>query len=179
MDKNKINTHNKYAKTPGQVLRLIIKTTFLIFLLAVAVAIFCFYTIYGKKIINMQKEAGNIVSNSTYDTFKAAQTSLVYDSEGNIISVLKSEKDVYYLYYEDIPSYAVDAMLVSEDHKFLSHDGVDYLAILRAVIALVRHNGKITQGASTITQQVARNVFLTQEVTYERKIREIFIAMEL
>jgi penicillin-binding protein 1A len=179
MGKNKIYTQNRKAGGFGQVLRLIFKITFLVFLLTVAIGVFCFYVIYGKNLIKVQKEARQTVSNSTYDTFKAAQTSLVYDSGGDIISVIKSEKDVYYLDYEDIPSYAVDAMLVSEDRKFLRHEGIDYLAIFRAAFALARHNGEITQGASTITQQVARNVFLTHEVTYERKIREIFIAMEL
>ena len=68
---------------------------------------------------------------------------------------------------------------VTEDKKFFLHDGVDYLANVRAAIALLKNKGEITQGASTVTQQLSRNVFLTHDVTYERKIKEIFIAQEL
>jgi penicillin-binding protein 1A len=180
MSNNKVNTQNKKTgRSPRQVLGIIIKSIVLAFLITIVLGIVLFYATYGRRLIQMQKQVREMVDNSTYDTFKAAQTSLVYDSDGNVISTIKTEKDVYYLDYKDIPSYAVEAMLVSEDRKFLKHKGVDYLAILRALIALVKHNGKITQGASTITQQVARNVFLTQEVTYERKIKEIFTALEL
>jgi penicillin-binding protein 1A len=163
----------------GQVLKLIVQILSLIFLLAITIGILYFYQTYGKDLLQLQSEARKMVRVSTSDTFRAAQTSLVYDSEGDLISTLKYEKDVYYIDFEDIPSAAIDAMLVSEDRKFLEHDGVDYLANLRAAIALIKNKGKITQGASTITQQLARNVFLTHEVTYERKTEEIFIAMEL
>lgn len=127
----------------------------------------------------MQSEAKQLVNTSTYHTFCATQTSLVYDSEGDVISTLKAEKDVYYLDYEDIPEKVIDAMVVSEDRNFLIHDGIDYLANVRAAMKLIENKGEITQGASTITQQLARKIFLTNEVTYERKIQEIFIAQEL
>ncbi len=148
-------------------------------LLAVAGAMLYFYLRYGKTIFGLQADAKQKVQTSTEDTFRSSQTSLVYDVEGNLISTLKAEKDVYYLDYSDIPKVAVDAMVVSEDRKFFEHDGVDYLANIRAAIKLIEHKGEITQGASTITQQLARNIFLTHKVTYERKIEEIFIAQEL
>lgn len=106
------------------------------------------------------------------------QTSLVYDTNGNLISVLKGEKDMYYLEYEEIPSDVCSAIISIEDKKFYQHHGVDFKGILRAVKAMIE-NGRVTQGASTITQQLARNVFLTQEKTWERKIEEIFIATEM
>lgn len=65
-----------------------------------------------------------------------------------------------------------------EDKDFYEHAGVDLKAIIRAVIANQKSND-IAQGASTITQQLARNIFLTQEVTWERKVEEIFIAVGL
>ncbi len=70
-------------------------------------------------------------------------------------------------------------MIVTEDKKFYSHNGIDAQGILRAVLALIRNNGEKTQGASTITQQLARSTFLSTEKTYQRKIEEIFIALEL
>ncbi len=148
-------------------------------LLFIVIAMFYFYKEYGKTILDLQSAAKQKVRASTEDTFKPSQTSLVYDLEGNLMSTLKSEKEVYYIDYSDIPKAAINAMVVSEDRKFLKHNGVDYLANIRAAIELIKHRGEITQGASTITQQVARNIFLSHAVTYERKIEEIFVAQEL
>jgi len=137
------------------------------------------YIKYGDRIISFQEEAKKLVQLSNRDTFRQTETSLVYDGQEKLISVLKGEKDVYYIPYSDIPKTAIDAMIAIEDKKFLSHEGVDLLAIIRAVTALIRNEGDITQGASTITQQLARNIFLSNEVSYERKMKEIFIAIEL
>ena len=70
------------------------------------------------------------------------------------------------------------AIVSIEDKKFYQHSGIDLKAILRAAKAMIE-NGKVTQGASTITQQLARNIFLTQEKTWQRKVEEMFIATEL
>ena len=92
---------------------------------------------------------------------------------------MEGSKDVYYLTDNEIP-YLVKAAIVSvEDKKFYSHDGVDYKAVFRALWALIKNKGEITQGGSTVTQQLAKNIFLTQEVTFERKLKEVFIAREL
>lgn len=177
--RNRNQSNNSYRGKVGQVFKLLFQIFSLLILLATTIGIIYFYRTYGRDLLQLQSKARQMVHESTRDTFRAAQTSLVYDSEGDLISTLKYDKDVYYIAFEDIPSAAIDAMLVSEDRKFLEHDGVDYLANIRALIALIKNKGKITQGASTITQQLARNVFLTHEVTYERKAEEIFVAMEL
>lgn len=179
MYKRKKDNHKKEQKSAGQIIKLILQFLLLLFLLAVATGIFYFYRSYGKTLLQLQAEAKQKVSTSSADTFRATQTSLVYDTEGGIISTLKAVKDVYYIGYVDIPKPVVDAMVVSEDRKFLVHNGIDYMANLRAAIKLLENKGEITQGASTITQQLARNVFLTNVVTYERKIEEIFMAQEL
>ncbi len=175
----KKRTGKMVKKNIRKSIKLLIQLVTLGILLVVAGVLFYFYHAYGKLILQLQADAKQKVTASTEETFKASQTGLVYDADGNLISELKSEKDVYYLQYEDIPEIAIKAMVVSEDRKFLEHDGVDYLANIRAAIALIKHKGEITQGASTITQQLSRSVFLTQKVTYERKIEEIFIAQEL
>ncbi|MDF2540823.1 MAG: hypothetical protein K0S47_541 [Herbinix sp.] len=172
-------TVRQERKTIGYRIKIALQLLFLLFLVTVAAGFLYFYLQYGKLIFGMQSDAIALVRESTPETFKAAQTSIVYDADGGIISTLRSEKDVYYLNYEDIPNLVKDAMVVTEDRKFLEHDGVDYLANIRAAMALIKNKGVITQGASTITQQLARNIFLTNEVTYERKIQEIFIAQEL
>lgn len=179
MSRIKKKNRKKDKKTIGQVIKLILQVSLLLFLLAIVGGIVYFYNSYGKTLFELQAEAKKIVSASTPETFRASQTSLVYDSEGELISTLKTEKDQYYIDYKDIPSLAIHSMVVTEDKKFMEHDGVDYLANVRAAIALIKNKGKITQGASTVTQQLARNMFLTTEVTYKRKVSEIFIAQEL
>lgn len=179
MDKRKKNSIEKEKRKIGKVIKLILKLFVFIFLLALTIGIFYFYNTYGKILIKLQQEARNLVRSSTEETFRSSQTSLVYDNDGELISSLKGVKDVYYIEYKDIPATVLNAIIVTEDKKFFNHDGVDYLANVRAAIALIKHKGEITQGASTITQQLARNVFLTHDVTYERKIKEIFIAQEL
>jgi len=163
----------------GHKVKLTIQFIILLILIVILSGILYFYLKYGKTILEMQHQAVQMVDESTENTFKASQTSMVYDAEGKLISRLKSEKDVYYIKYNDIPNMAVEAMLVTEDHNFFEHKGVDYWANVRAAVQLLKNKGHITQGASTITQQLARGVFLTQDVTYTRKIKEIFVAQEL
>lgn len=179
MDKRKKEPLEKENKKIRQAIKLIFKIFVIIFLLALVIGIFYFYKGYGKLVIKLQQEARSIVHSSSEDTFRSSQTSIVYDNNGELIATLKGVKDVYYIEYKDIPSTVLNAIIVTEDKKFFRHEGVDYLANVRAAISLIKNKGEITQGASTITQQLARNVFLTHDVTYERKIKEIFIAQEL
>lgn len=133
----------------------------------------------GVPCLEMYADAVEFVSASTEDTFKASQTSLVYDKNGDLLLSLKGEKDVYYLDYKDIPDAAKLAMISIEDKKFVYHKGADIKAIVRAAVALVKNKGEVTQGGSTITQQLSRNVFLSHHVSWQRKVEEIFIATEL
>lgn len=133
---------------------------------------------YGKKIETLYKDAQAKVAASSEETFKASQTSLVYDSSGQLLSALKGEKDVYYLDIDSIPYDVKTAFISTEDKKFYSHHGIDFKGILRAVKAIITDR-KISQGGSTITQQLARNIYLNYEKTWERKVEEMFIAMEL
>lgn len=133
---------------------------------------------YAKTIKALKNDAVNLVNNATLDTFKANQTSLVYDAKGQLISTVKAEKDVYYLTFDKIPTDFVDAIISIEDKKFYSHHGIDFKAIVRAALAALR-NGEVTQGGSTITQQLSRMIFLSNEKTWQRKVEEMFVAMEL
>ena len=130
------------------------------------------------QVSDLRAEATNIVRKSTVNTFRQIETSEVYDADGQTISVLKGEKDVYYITYDQIPQVAVDALVSIEDKKFFKHNGIDYKGIARAVVSTIRDK-EITQGGSTITQQLARTMFLSNEKTWQRKIEEIYIATEL
>ena len=78
---------------------------------------------------------------------------------------------------EEIPSYLKNAVVAIEDERFYEHGGVDYWGVLRATLANLR--GGLSQGASTITMQVARNFFLTNEKSFTRKIYEVLLAWKI
>jgi penicillin-binding protein 1A len=79
---------------------------------------------------------------------------------------------------KDLPRYVPQAFVAIEDRRFYSHHGVDPLGIARAFVANIMHRG-VSQGGSTITQQLAKNLFLTQERTFTRKIQEVALALWL
>ncbi len=133
---------------------------------------------YAEKVGELHREAVKLVRASSEDTFRASETSSVYDADGNLITKLKGSKDSSYVDFEDIPADAKAAIISIEDKKFYRHNGVDYKAIVRAAVAMIK-NGKVTQGGSTITMQLARNIYLSTEQTWQRKVEEIFIALEL
>lgn len=151
----------------------------LVLLLIVAGACgYYFFGGYAEEVKGLKTEAERLVRLSSEETFRANQTSTAYAADGSVISNLKGARETYYLERSEIPDNVVAAIISIEDKKFYRHDGVDYRALLRAVKAMVQ-NGRVTQGGSTITMQLARNIFLTQERTWQRKIEEIFIAWNL
>lgn len=147
-------------------------------LLVLGAAAYYFYGGYGREVDALKQEAVRLVRQSDENTFKTNQTSIVYAADGSVISTLKGEKDSYYVSIEEMPVDAVTAIVSIEDKKFFRHHGIDYRALLRAVKAMVQ-NGEVKQGGSTITMQLARNVFLSQEKTWQRKVEEMYIATEL
>ncbi|MGD9264559.1 MAG: penicillin-binding protein 1A [Lysobacterales bacterium] len=101
----------------------------------------------------------------------------VYTRDGRLISVF-GEKRRIPVGIADMPAHLKNAFLAGEDARFYVHPGVDYQGISRAVWTLVT-TGEKSVGGSTITQQLARNFFLTLEKTYTRKIKEIFLALRI
>jgi penicillin-binding protein 1A len=79
---------------------------------------------------------------------------------------------------KNVSPYFIDALIATEDRRFYEHNGVDPLAVLRAVVRDITHQ-KLREGGSTITQQLARNVFLSNERSFSRKMREAALALEL
>jgi penicillin-binding protein 1A len=79
---------------------------------------------------------------------------------------------------KDLPKYVPDAFLAIEDRRFYDHHGVDPMGVARALIANVLRRG-VSQGGSTLTQQLAKNLFLTQNRTYTRKVQEVVLALWL
>ncbi|TLS49948.1 carboxypeptidase [Paenibacillus antri] len=107
-----------------------------------------------------------------------SETGFVYFRDGTIIGQLRTEEDRRLIEYEDIPQIVEDAVLATEDEDFYNHIGVDFMSLARAVKEKVL-NEEVQTGGSTITQQVARRVFLNLDRTDSRKFKEIFLALRL
>ncbi len=109
--------------------------------------------------------------------YKPLLVSPVYDRKNKKIGEFFRERRTL-VPYERIPEKTIQAFLAAEDDQFFSHSGINYLAIMRAMLANMRA-GRNVQGGSTITQQVAKTFFLSREKTFDRKIREAFLAYQL
>jgi penicillin-binding protein 1A len=114
---------------------------------------------------------------STVEELQPSVRSVVFDRHGATIGEYYVE-DRIPVSLSSIPKQVTDAVLAAEDRRFYGHWGVNILAVLRALLRNVRA-GEVTQGASTITQQLARNLFLDQSRTLERKMKEIVLAVRL
>ena len=101
----------------------------------------------------------------------------IFSRDGRLIEEV-GERRRFLVDYDDLPSYVVDAFIAAEDDRFFEHPGIDYQGILRAGFQLVS-TGKIRSGGSTITQQLARDYFLTREELFTRKLREAFLAYQI
>lgn len=101
----------------------------------------------------------------------------IYSADGKLIGEFGAERRTP-LSYEQFPQQVIHAFLAAEDDQFFQHSGVDYFGLMRAALKLAA-TGEKRQGGSTITMQLARNVFLSPERSYERKIREILLAQKI
>jgi len=101
----------------------------------------------------------------------------IFSIDGELISQF-GEKRRIPLQRDEVPEQLINAFLATEDSRYYQHFGIDPIGIARAALVYAS-TGQAKQGASTITQQVARNVFLTREKTFVRKIKEIFIAVQI
>lgn len=90
----------------------------------------------------------------------------------------KIKTEIMYEKLENIDKKYITAVLEAEDHRFYNHGAIDIISIFRAAKINLKQK-KLIEGGSSITQQVAKNVFLTQETSFERKITEIFLAMDI
>jgi len=101
----------------------------------------------------------------------------IYTSEGTLLAEFGEERRIP-IKVADVPPQLIQAILSAEDDAFYYHQGVDFQGILRAAINNLRR-GRTSEGASTITMQVARNYFLSPEKTYARKIKEVLLAFKI
>ena len=107
-------------------------------------------------------------------------SSKMYSGNGELVADFSKEKRIF-VPYEAIPKSVVNSFLSAEDKNFFSHPGVDAKGVMRAIIKNIRNmmSSKRLEGASTITQQVAKNFLLTNEVSFNRKIKEAILAFRI
>ncbi len=144
-------------------------------LLFLGLALLCFGAVCASVLITL-------LGNDLPDASSIRDSSLdvplqVFSSEGLLIAEFGSERREP-VPIEQAPQDLINAILASEDNGFFEHPGIELSGIIRAALSNVTSSGSL-QGASTITQQVARNFFLSPEQTYTRKIKEILLALRL
>ena len=113
-------------------------------------------------------------------SYKPPVSSKVYSGEGQLVSDFSKEKRIF-IPYNSIPPRVINAFLSAEDKNFFSHPGVDAKGVIRAIINNISNiiYSKRLEGASTITQQVAKNFLLTNEVSLNRKVKEAILAFRI
>ena len=106
------------------------------------------------------------------------ENSFVYAADGSVLGAIPAERNRTPVASSEISHWAPAATVAIEDRRFYQHGGIDPVGILRAIVADVRA-GKIVQGGSTITQELVRNLYLTREQTFTRKLIEACLAIKL
>jgi len=149
-----------------RILRLIGILLFVLFFLLLGV--------FGTTIVLLKRDLPDI---KMLEDFSPPVVTRVYDKRGDLIGEFFFQKRLP-VSLNDIPRTMVDATIAIEDRKFYKHWGIDITGILRAVIQNIKAR-RTVQGASTITQQLARDLFLTQKRTIDRKMKEALLAIEI
>lgn len=139
---------------------------------AMALAIFCALGGYLFIMLNGQK-----LLNENQDKLTVNPPTQIFDRNANLIGELSLEKSDP-VEYEDIPKQLINAFVATEDKRFFEHKGVDIWSIGRAAVKDVAARSMV-EGGSTITQQLAKNIFLTRDKTFFRKATEVSIAVAL
>lgn len=157
---------SKQKKHMGRKLLLL----FLLFGITTTGSLFFWY--YYKYI----KPAEKAVTQSTYENFHRVQNSIIYDKNKEVLVNLSNDANSKYVIYSDMPKEITSAFVAVEDRNFWKHRGFDAKGIVRVLYRFVKSKGQEKHGASTITQQLIRNTFLSKEVTMDRKLKEIAYA---
>lgn len=165
--------------------RKILKSIFIVIISLILIGILSVGSIGGYiyyknkvKISDCIKNGYLKLDNINENTFNSRRSTKILDKDGNLLKEFKSA-DYKYTEYEDINQLVFKSVIAIEDERFYNHKGIDYQGILRAGIKIITSKGKTIQGGSSITQQLVKNVFLTNKQTVWRKLEEMVIAQEL
>ena len=106
------------------------------------------------------------------------QTSVILDEKGNVLEKIQTEEYRTIVTIDKMPKYLKDAFIAIEDERFEDHIGIDIIGIVKSAIDNIKA-GEIVRGGSTITQQLARNIYLTLDQNWTRKIQEAYLAIQI
>ncbi len=141
---------------------------FLVFLVAGGTAVLVVLKTYSEDLPDV----------SGLRTYEPSETTRIFSADGQLIATLFKENRTW-TPIEEISPNMKKAILAIEDSRFYEHRGVDPVGVARAGVDLLRSGGQIRQGASTITMQLARNLFLSPDQSFARKIREALLALQI
>ncbi len=143
-----------------------------IIIVLVIVAIITPFGVVGYYLKNYDFDLSSLLN------YKPATTTRIYDKNGVKIANVFDKKHRFYAPFNEIPPRVIEALLAIEDTSFFEHHGLNVDAIMRAILKDIKA-GKMVEGASTITQQLVKNVLLTREKKISRKIKELIYSFKL
>jgi 1A family penicillin-binding protein len=133
----------------------------------------------GQVIAFFNKAAADIPDHTRLKGLQLSGTSAVLDAKGSrFAEVFEPDNRRVWIALKDIPEHVQKAFIAAEDKRFLQHKGIDERGMIRAMVENLARAGR-PQGGSTITQQVAKNLLVGDDLTYERKIREMIVAARM
>ena len=137
--------------------------------IAVCAVVIGLYKEYSPVVEGYYDYATSVVKKSSIEDFRSEQTSYLYDGNGKLMAKLKSDRDVNYVEYQELPEMVVNATIAIEDKRFWVHHGVDWKSTAKASALFLRDSENIVRGGSSLTQQLVKNIYLTSEKSIERK----------
>lgn len=142
------------------------------------IVLLCIYVKVKPELDDCRRTVYDKVANMDEDDFISDMDTYIYDKDGKEIGLINAGN----FEYADIGKISMNIQNIyisQEDKRFKEHMGVDWISTARAGLALIKNKGEITQGGSTITQQVIKNTYLTQEKSFKRKLIEIMMAPQM
>lgn len=165
-------SNNKYRRKP----RFTLKKLLVITLMTVLISLTLFAGSVGLAFVNILTTATEIDPYSINSGFE--ETSLIFDKDKNLLEKVETAEYRTFVKLNKVPQYLKDAFISIEDERFYEHPGVDPKGILSSLYENFKAGG-VVRGASTITQQLIKNTFLSNEQTLTRKLKEIYLALNL
>ena len=154
---------------------MVLKLILIVLLILMSIGVFM-AGLSGGAILEIMKTAPKIDSNII--KYEMSQNSTIVDEDGKEVDSIATKEYREIVDYDKIPENLKHAFVAVEDERFYKHPGLDPQSIIGSAIENFRAGG-IVRGGSTITQQLARNTYLNNDQTYQRKIREIYLALEI
>lgn len=160
-----------YKKISAIVLKVILTAIFIIGLFVTV-----FAGLAAGSILEVMKKSPAIDAESI--KYEMSENSTIVDKDGKELESIRTSEYRDIIDFKQMPQYLKDAFVAVEDERFYDHHGIDPLSIVGSMLANIEQ-GAIVRGGSTLTQQLARNTYLSNDQTYERKIKEIYLALEI